>query len=422
MAKETVVAGIDIGSSKISALIGEVGREARLRVIGVGIAPSRGIRRGAVVNIEQAVESIGAAVEKAERVSGFKIMGGLVTVSGGHVSSQNNRGVVAVAHPDRVIRAEDVERAVEASRLINLPGDRQILHALPRAFEVDGQEGVRNPVAMLGTRLDVDTHVVTGGVTAIQNLVQCLKRAGVEVEGLVLESLASAEAVLSEEEREMGVALVDIGGGTTNLALFADGTVFHTSVLGIGGGHVTNDIAVGLRSPLGVAEDLKLRHTYALAAEVDERDIVQIATFGGAKEEVSRRRLCEIAEARLEEILALVEAEIGRAGFAGLLPAGIVLTGGTAETPGIAELAREVCQVPVRVGKPRGVAGLGDLVSGPAYSAAVGLLLWGARTGGSSLAAGGSRPASMRRPGGGSGSPLQTAWARVGAWLRSFLP
>lgn len=422
MAKDAVIAGIEIGSTKICALIGKEEREGYFHALASGVAPSRGIRRGVVVNVEQASESIAAAVEKVERTSGYKIVSAYVTVSGTHISSQNNRGVVAVSQPDRRIRQEDVQRALEAARVLTLPTDRQIIHALPRAFEVDGQEGVRNPVGMIGYRLDVETHIVTGSTTVLQNLTQCLHRAGVEVDGLVLEPLAAAEAVLSEEEKEMGVALVDIGGGTTKVAIFTEGSVSHTSVIGVGGGHVTNDIAVGLRTPLGSAEQLKLNYGHSLVSAIAEDEIVQAATFNGAGEEVSRRQLVEIMEARLEEICSLVAGEIARAGYAGLLPAGIVLTGGVAETVAIEELAREVCQVPVRVGRHRRVTGLGDVVRGPAYAASIGLLLWGAKAGASSPAGVGAKVGRFGRRDGPSPAGSPSISNRLVAWLRSFLP
>lgn len=422
MSRAAVVAGIDVGSSKVCAVIGEAQREGRLHLIGVGVAPSKGIRRGVVVNIEQAVESIAAAVEKAERASGYKIVGALVTVSGGHVASQHNRGVVAVSHADRIIREEDVQRALESARVISLPSDRQIIHVVPRAFVVDGQDGVFNPAGMVGYRLDVETHIVTGGTTAIQNLAQCLRRAGVEVEGIVFEPLATATVVLNEEEKEMGVALVDIGGGTTSIAAFTEGSVCHTNVLGLGGGHVTNDIAVGLRTPLGSAEELKLSHGHALPAAVAGEETVRVATFGGDGEEVSRRSLCEIMEARLEELFALVGADLGRAGLGGILPAGLVLTGGTADTPGIDELARAVCRLPVRIGRPRGVTGLGEIVRGPAYAAAVGLLRWGSQGGAGLSGATGLPTGRPGRRGEEQRPRTMAAYGRVLTWLRSFLP
>ncbi len=422
VSKDAVVAGIDIGSSKICALLGEVQREGRVHVLGVGVVPSKGIRRGVVVNIEQAVEAISAAVAKAERASGYKIVSAYVTVSGAHIASLNNRGVVGVAGEERIIREEDVQRAVEAARVISLPADRQIVHVIPRSFVVDGQDGVHNPAGMAGYRLEVDAHVITGGTTAIQNMARCLSRAGVEVAGLVFEPLASAAAVLSDEEREMGVALADIGGGTTNLVAFVEGSVCHTSVAPLGGGHVTNDIAVGLRTPLGSAEELKLAAGQALYAEVAPDEVVRIPGFGGGGSEVSRRRLCEIVEARLEEVCTAIAGEVVRSGYDGLLPAGVVLTGGVAETPGIETLAQEICRLPVRTGRPHGVSGLGDLARGPGYAAGVGLLLWGAQAEYSPAAA-----ASVGKPvptgrADGRRAVLAKSAGRVGVWLRSFLP
>ena len=422
MGKDAVVAGIDIGSSKVCALLGDVQREGRIQVLGVGVSPSKGIRRGVVVNIEQAVESIAAAVAKAERAAGYKMMSAYVTVAGAHISSLSNRGVVAVAHPDRLIRPDDVRRAVDAARVISLPADRQIVHVVPRSFVVDGQDGVHDPEGMVGYRLDVEAHVITGGATAIQNMVRCLARAGVEVAGLVFEPLASAAAVLDEEEKEMGVALADIGGGTTNLVAYSEGSLCHASVAPLGGGHVTNDIAVGLRTPLGSAEELKLGFGHALPATVAEGEMVRIPSFGGNGSETSRRRLCEIVEARLEEVCTVIAGEIARAGYDGMLPAGVVLTGGTAETPGIEDLAREVCRVPVRVGQPRGVTGLGEMARGPAYTAAVGLLLWAAQAEQGPLPAAGLSGSAARGQSGERGSRLAKASERMGTWLRSFLP
>lgn len=422
MSKDSVIAGVDIGSSKICALLGEVRPEGRVHVLGVGVAPSKGIRRGVVVNIEQAVESITGAVAKAERASGYKIVSAYVTVAGAHISSLSNRGVVAVAHPDRMIRPDDVQRAVEAASVISLPTDRQIVHVVPRSFVVDGQDGVHNPAGMVGYRLDVDAHVITGGATAIQNMARCLSRAGIAVAGLVFEPLASAEAVLDEEEKEMGVALADIGGGTTNLVAYSEGSLCHASVTPLGGGHVTNDIAVGLRTPLGSAEELKLAFGHALPASVAEGEMVRIHSFGGNGNETSRRRLCKIVEARLEEVCTVIAAEIARAGYDGMFPAGVVLTGGTAETPGIEDLAREVFRVPVRVGRPRGVTGLNEMARGPDYAAAVGLLLWAARTEQGALPAAGLTGSVTRGQGEGQASRLAKASARLGTWLRSFLP
>ena len=380
MAKERIVVGIDAGSTKVTTLIAEVSRHNNVHIIGVGVAPSRGLRKGVVINIDETVESIATSVEKAERISGHKVSRAYVGIAGTHVTSLNNRGVVAVAHPDRTITAEDVARAIDAARVINVPSNREILHTIPRHFIVDGQEGVRNPVAMLGYRLDVETHIVTGAVTAIQNLTKCFHRVGIEVEQIVLQSLAASEAVLTDEEKEMGVALVDIGGGTTEIAIFVDGSVWHTGVLSVGGNHITNDIAVRLRTPFAEADEIKIKYAHALVSEIDPEEMVEVQTFGhGRVETVPRRDICEVAEARLEETLQLVRGEIRRSGYDGLLPAGVVLVGGTAQLQGIVDLATELLQLPARQGIPRGIHGLVDTVDGPAYATSVGLILWGAR-------------------------------------------
>ncbi|MHB8674693.1 MAG: cell division protein FtsA [Candidatus Limnocylindrales bacterium] len=382
MAKERIVVGIDAGTTKVTTLIAEVSRNGSVHVIGVGVAPSRGLRKGVVVNIEETVESIAASVDKAERLSGYKVVSAYVGIAGAHVTSLNNRGVVAVSHPDRTITEDDVERAIDAARVINVPSNREILHAIPRHFIVDGQEGVRNPVAMLGYRLDVEAHIVTGAVTAIQNLTKCFHRIGIDVDQIVLEPLAASEAVLTDEEKDMGVALVDIGGGTTEVAIFVEESVWHTGVLSVGGNHITNDIAVRLRAPFAEADELKIKHGHALTRDVETDEMVDVTTFGRNQvDSVPRVQICEVAEARLQETFMLVESEIKRSGYDGLLPAGVVLVGGTAQMSGIIDLASDVLQLPVRQGLPRGIHGLVDSVSGPAYATSVGLVLWGARFG-----------------------------------------
>jgi cell division protein FtsA len=421
--KDRMVCGIDVGMTKVCALIGEVSRDDSVHIIGVGVAPSRGLRKGVVVNIDEAVESIGAAVARAERVSVFKIVSGYIGIAGGHITSLNNRGVVAVSNDDRSIGEDDVLRAIEAARVINIPSNREIIHSIPRHFIVDGQEGVRNPVGMLGYRLDVDAHIVTCAVTAMQNLVKCVHKLGIDVDEVVLESLASSEATLTEEEKEMGVLLADIGGGTTALSIFIEGSVWHTNVLPVGGNHVTNDLAVGLRSPFAVAEEVKVLHGHALSRTVDPGDEVEITTFGQTeKESTSRQQVCGIIEARMQEIFEIIQNEIKRSGYEGLLPAGVVLTGGASELAGAAELAREMLQVPVRVGVPFGIRGLVDSINSPAFATSVGLLLWGARYGNS---LGTPQPINARA---GSGkisrrdeAPLD-AFGRLRSWLKAFLP
>ncbi len=418
MTRERIVVGIDAGSTKVTTLIAEVGRHNNVHVIGVGVVPSRGLRKGVVVSIDETVESIDASVEKAERLSGYKVEGAYVGIAGAHVTSLNNRGVVAVSHPDRTITEDDVARAIDAARVINVPSNREILHTIPRCFIVDGQEGVRNPVSMQGYRLDVETHIVTGAATAIQNLTKCFERVGVDVQQLVVEPLAASEAVLTDEEKEMGVALVDIGGGTTTIAIFVEGSVWHTGTISVGGNHITNDIAVRLRTPFAEADELKKKYAQATSSDVDADDVVEVTTFGDSQvESVPRRQICEVAEARLQETFLLVQSEIRRSGYEGLLPAGVVLVGGTAQLSGIADLASDLLQLPVRHGVPRGIHGLVDTVSGPAYAASVGLVLWGARYGDRAI----GRGAVVNRDDRYVSDPRKVG-GRVKGWLRAILP
>ncbi|HUX87562.1 MAG TPA: cell division protein FtsA [Chloroflexota bacterium] len=418
MTRERIVVGVDAGTTKVTTLIAEVSRNNSVHVIGVGVAPSRGLRKGVVVDIEQTVESIAASVEKAERISGYKVVSAFVGLAGAHVTSLNNRGVVAVSHPDRTITEDDVERVLDAAQVINVPSNREIVHAIPRHFIVDGHEGVRNPVALLGYRLDVEAHIVTGAVTAIQNLTKCFHRIGIDVDQVVLKSLAASEAVLTDEEKEMGVALVDIGGGTTEIGIFVEGSVWHTGVLSVGGNHITNDLAVRFRTPFAEADELKIKHAYAFTHDVDPQEMVEVTTFGRSQvETVPRIAICEVAEARLQETFLMVQAEIKQSGYDGLLPAGVVLVGGTSQLNGIIDLASEVLQLPVRQGTPHGVHGLVDTVGGSAYATSVGLTLWGARYG---------DRATDTRPVAGRADRYPTDTRRAGGrfkgWLRAILP
>ncbi|MDO8674058.1 MAG: cell division protein FtsA [Dehalococcoidia bacterium] len=382
MARENIIAGIDIGTTKVCTLVGEVQKDGNLHIIGVGVTPSRGLRKGAIVNIEETVESIRSSVEKAERISGFKIISAHVGIAGSHITSMNNRGIVTISHPDRVISSDDVARAVESARTVSIPGGREVIHVLPRSFIVDGQDGVRNPIGIHGFRLDVETHIVTGAVTSIQNLTKCVNRVGINIDDLVLEPLASSEAVLTEEEREMGVVIADIGGGTTDIAVFIEGSVWHTSVLPVGGFQLSNDIAVGMRTPLAIAEEIKAKHGHAVPSTIDPAEMIDINAFGSdTVQPVQRRRLSEIINGRVEEILDLILVEIKRSGYDGLLAAGLVLTGGTSNLKGIDTLARDQLQMPVRLGRPKRIFGLTDTVANPAYATSVGLLLWGVKYG-----------------------------------------
>ncbi|MBI2940685.1 MAG: cell division protein FtsA [Chloroflexi bacterium] len=419
MARDRTLVGIDVGTTKVCTLIGEVTRANSVNVIGWGVSPSRGLRKGMVVNIEEAVASIGSSVEKAERVSGFKVVSGLVGIAGGHVTSLNSRGFVGVSHADKTIDQEDVARAVEAARVVNIPSNREIIHAIPRHFIVDGQEGIRNPIGMIGYRLDVETHIVTGATTAIQNLTKCIHRLGVDVDQIVLEPLASSEAVLTEEEKEMGVVLVDMGGGTTDLVIFIEGSAWHSGVIAVGGNNITNDIAVKLRTPLAEAEELKIQYGQAVMSAVPADEMVEVSTFGrGTPQLVPRAEICSVIQDRLVEMFQLIDTEIKRSGYSGLLPAGLVLTGGTAETEGIVDLASEVLQLPIRIGRPAGVHGLVDAVGRPSYATSVGLLLWGARQ-----ATGSSESRMTQRSGRRSSHDDNlTVAGRLKDFLRIFLP
>ncbi|MBI2865050.1 MAG: cell division protein FtsA [Chloroflexi bacterium] len=382
MARENIVAGIDVGTTKVCALIGEVHNDGSLHIIGAGISPSRGLRKGVIVNIEETVDSIQVAVDKAERISGFKIISAHVGIAGNHINSLNNRGIITISHPERVISADDVARAVESARTISIPSNRDIIHVLPRTFMVDGQDGVRNPIGIHGFRLDVETHIVTGGVASIQNLTKCVNRVGVDIDDLVLEPLASSEAVLNEEEKEMGVVLADIGGGTTDIAVFIEGSIWHTCVLPVGGYQLTNDIAIGLRTPFATAEEIKAKHGHAIPSTIDPDEKIDVHSFGSEESQpVLRRHLSEIIQGRVEEILDLIFTEIKRSGYEGLLAAGLVLTGGTSNLRGIETFARDLLQMPVRVGTPKRIYGLTDTVTNPAYATSVGLLLWGIKYG-----------------------------------------
>ncbi|MFM2105885.1 MAG: cell division protein FtsA [Chloroflexota bacterium] len=378
MERETVLVGLDVGTTKVAVLIGEVGRDGSLTVIGKGTVPMTGLKKGVVVNIEQTVNSIAAAVEEAERRSGWKIGRAFVAVGGQHVESQNSRGAVAVSGHDREVSREDVARATEVARAVSIPSNRDVLHVLPRGFAVDGQEGVKDPLGMSAIRLEVETHIVTASATAVQNLSKCIAAAGVGIEELVAAGLASADAVLSETEKQLGVAVADIGAGTIDLALFTEGAPLHTAVLPVGGNQVTNDIAIGLRTGLDVAEELKVRHGSARVGAVRADEMIDVAGIGDEPgHQVSRLEVCRIIEARSREMLEMLREEMVRSGH-GVLPAGIVLTGGGAQLAGLAELAREVLDAPVRVAAPSGFGGLVDGLLVPAYSTAIGLLLWGA--------------------------------------------
>lgn len=389
-----VIVAVDVGDHKVCVLVGQVTAEGGLRVIGSGTTPARGVRRGMVVSMEDLANAVSTAVDRAERVSGYEIHRAEVSVSGSHIVSVNSRGVVAVARPNHQITQEDVARALEAARAVPLAGNREILHVIPRYYVVDGQDGIPNPVGIRGLRLEVEAHIVTASTLALENLERCLAQAGLDVREMVAAPLAAAEAVLTTEEKEMGVLVADIGGGTTGVSIYTDGQPFHTTVLKVGGQHVSNDLTVVLRMPFAVSEDLKIRYGHALSGTVDDKEMVEVPGEGKEMRSISRLRACEIIEDRAAEMFAMILNEVKRSGHDGRLPGGVVLTGGGSELPGMAELGSEIIGLPVRVGVAQGVGGVVDSITTPAYACGVGLLRWGlthqdeALDGGGSIASG----------------------------------
>jgi cell division protein FtsA len=378
--RERYLVGLDIGTSNVCAVVSESLDDGSLDIVGIGVAESRGIKRGVVVNLEAAVESIKKAIEEAELMAGIEIDSVHVALSGPHVKGFNSRGVIAVAGKNREITRDDVRRAIEAAKAVSLPAGREILHVLPQDFVVDEQDGIGAPIGMTGARLEVNVHVVTGGVSTTQNIIACVNRAGITVVDTVIEQLAAAEAVLTPDEKELGVALVDIGGGTVDLAIFERGSLWHTAVVAVGGDHFTNDIAVGLRTPIPDAEKLKRKSGCALSAMVDEAETVDVASVGGRKSRLMARRiLSEILQPRSEEIFHLVWDEIRRAGYEKALNSGIVLTGGGSILEGMPEIAEQIFDLPVRRGCPLEVGGLADHVNSPSFATPVGLVLYAHR-------------------------------------------
>ncbi len=378
---ERYVVGLDIGTTRISCVVAEMKDQGSVEIVGVGEAPSRGLRKGVVVHLDTTVEAIKAAVEQAEVMAGVNVESATVGVAGPHIRSFNSRGVVAVSGKDRTVSKEDMRRVLDAARAVSIPQDREILHVLPQEFVLDNQGGIASPVGLTGSRLEANVHIVTASTTSVQNLVTCVNRAGIEVRDTVLESLASAEAVLSQDEKELGVALIDVGGGTTDLALFERGSIWHTSVLPVGGSHFTNDLAVGLRTPIPDAERLKMKHGCALATMVEDNDAIEVASIGGDRKPrlLQRQVMAAILQPRAEEIFTLIREEISRAGFEKQLNAGLVLTGGGSQLLGMSEVAEQVFDLPVRRGQAGQGVGLGETGCGPQHGSAIGLALYGAR-------------------------------------------
>lgn len=376
---EEIILAIDIGTTKTCALVGAV-RDRQLQIIGLGIQPSGGMRKGMVVDVPAASVALAGAIEAAEQTSGYHLSQALVSLAGEHISSTNNRGVVAIGggagRNGTGVTPEDIDRALDTAQAIAIPHNRQIVHLVPRHYTIDDHEGVRQPLGMHGYRLEVEAHIVTGATSALLNLKQCTDNVGIRAEELVLNALASAEAVLEPTEREMGVLLADIGGGTTDIALFQQGTVWHTRVIPMGGYHITNDIAIGLRAPYDVAERVKIQHGDCRPEEIDADFVFTVEPFGGEKIQVGRRDLAYVIEARVEEIFQYILRDIQQSGYNGLLPAGIVLTGGASQLRGITSVAERVLNVPARVASPKNLIGLVDALNSPAYATGVGLLHW----------------------------------------------
>jgi cell division protein FtsA len=406
---ERYVVGLDIGTTRISCVVAEIKEQGTVEAVGLGEAPSRGLRKGVVVHLESTVEAIKTAVEQAEVMAGLSVEWATVGVAGAHIRSFNSRGVVAVSGKDRTVSKEDMKRVLDAARAVSIPQDREILHVRPQEFVLDNQGGIASPVGLTGARLEANVHIVTASTTSVQNLVTCVNRAGIEVRDTVLESLAAAESALSQDEKELGVALIDVGGGTTDLALFERGSIWHTAVLPVGGGHFTNDLAVGLRAPIPEAERLKIKHGCALAAMVEDNDAIEVASIGERKPRLLQRQvMAAILQPRAEEIFSLLREEIVRAGFERMLNAGLVLTGGGSLLPGVIEVAEQVFDLPVRLGQVGGVEGLGEPPCGPQYLTAVGLALYGAR----------HRNGKVRSSLPSSGGFLVKMGGRMKAWVR----
>lgn len=379
MAKKTdrnLIVGLDIGTSKVACIVGEINQEGDVEVVGLGTHPSKGLKKGVVVNLETTVQSIQRAIDEAELMAGCRIHSVFAGIAGSHIISMNSHGIVAIK--DKEVTQGDVDRVIDSARAVAIPADQKILHILPQEYVIDRQEGIKEPVGMSGIRLEARVHIVTGAVSAAQNIVKCIRRCGLEVEDIILEQLASSAAVLTDDEKDLGVCLVDIGGGTTDIAVFTDGAIRHTAVIPIAGDQVTNDIAVALRTPTQFAEEIKIKHAYALTQLASLEDFIEVPSLGERPiRQISRLNLAEIVEPRYEELLMLVQAELRRSGFEDLIAAGIVLSGGSARVEGLVELAEEIFHMPVRIGLPQSISGLNEVLRNPAYSTGAGLLLFG---------------------------------------------
>ncbi|MCZ6830387.1 MAG: cell division protein FtsA [Gammaproteobacteria bacterium] len=397
--EKKMIVGLDIGTSKVVAIVGEIGAAGVIEILGIGFQPSKGMKKGVVINIESTVQSIQRAVEEAELMAGCQIHSVYVGIAGSHIRSLNSHGIVAIR--DREVYALDLERVIDAAQAVAIPADQRVLHILPQEYVIDNQEGIKEPLGMSGVRLEAKVHLVTCATNASQNIEKCIRRCGLDVEDIILEQLASSYAVLTEDEKELGVCLVDIGGGTTDIAIFTEGSIRHTSVIPIAGDQVTNDIAMALRTPTHHAEEIKIKYACALTQLAGAEETIKVPSVGDRPpRDLSRQALAEVVEPRYDELFTLVQSELRRSGFEDLIPAGIVLTGGTSKMEGAMELAEEIFHMPVRVGFPQAVMGLTDIVRNPIYSTGVGLLHYGARAqeeGGITGARGAAQPGLLQR-------------------------
>lgn len=403
--EKNLIVGLDIGTSKVVAIVGEITPDNEVEIIGLGSHPSRGLKKGVVVNIESTVQSIQRAIEEAELMSGCQIHSVYAGIAGSHVRSLNSHGIVAIR--DKEVNSADVERVIDAARAVAIPADQKILHILPQEFIIDEQESIREPIGMSGVRLEAKVHMVTGAVSAAQNIIKCVRRCGLEVDDIILEQLASSHSVLTDDEKELGVCLVDIGGGTTDIAVFTEGAIRHTAVIPIAGDQVTNDIAVALRTPTQYAEEIKIKYACALTQLASADETIEVPSVGERPDRrLARQTLAEVVEPRYEELFTLIQAELRRSGFEDLCAAGIVLTGGSSKMEGAVELAEEIFHMPVRLGAPQYVTGLVDVVRNPIHSTGVGLLLFGYQN------------RAMRESEARMGNGFKSVWNRMKNWFQ----
>jgi len=402
--KNRIIVGLDIGTSKVVAIVGEINPEGRLEIIGLGSHGSKGLKKGVVVNIESTVQSIQRAIEEAELMAGCQIQSVYAGIAGSHIRSMGSHGIVAIR--DREVFQPDIDRVIDAAQAVAIPADQKILHILPQEFIIDTQEGVKEPLGMSGVRLEAKVHLVTCAVNAAQNIEKCIKQCGLGVDDIILEQLASSYSVLTEDEKDLGVCMVDIGGGTSDIAIYTEGAIKHTAVIPIAGDQVTNDIAMALRTPTQNAEEIKIKYACALGSLAGENETIKVPSVGEREDRsLSRQALAEVVEPRYEELFTLIQAELRRSGFEDLIPAGIVLTGGASKMEGVVELAEEIFHMPVSIGKPKNVSGLADIVKNPIYATAVGLLQYGAAQGDRA-----GRPAAAEAAG-------DSMWSKVKQWL-----